>query len=84
MKNKLATLVEGEMKAPFLIATTQKSVQVGGTTPFYWLLCFTLFPYIIMLQVKQGGIKYHFLSLWYDLTWDWMPVSRGIGKHYTH
>ena len=23
-----------------------------------------------MLSVKQGGIKYHFLSLWYDLTWD--------------
>ena len=22
-----------------------------------------------MLSVKQGGIKYHFLSLWYDLTW---------------
>ena len=24
-----------------------------------------------MLSVKQGGIKYHFLSLWYDSTWDW-------------
>ena len=22
-----------------------------------------------MLSVKQGGIKYHILSLWYDLTW---------------
>ena len=22
-----------------------------------------------MLSVKQGGIKYHFLSLWYDSTW---------------
>ena len=21
--------------------------------------------------VKQGGIKYHFLSFWYELTWDW-------------
>ena len=31
-----------------------------------------------MLSVKQGGIKYHFLSLWYDLTWDWTPVSRTI------
>ena len=34
-----------------------------------------------MLSVKQGGIKYHFLSLWYDLTWDWTPVSRTIGEH---
>ena len=36
-----------------------------------------------MLSVKQGGIKYHFLSLWYDLTWDWTPVSWTIGKHST-
>ena len=34
-----------------------------------------------MLNVKQGGIKYHFLSLWYDLTWDWTPISRTIGEH---
>ena len=24
-----------------------------------------------MLSVKQGGIKYHFLSLWYDSIRDW-------------
>ena len=36
-----------------------------------------------MLSVKQGGIKYHFLSLWYDLSWDWTPVSWAIGKHST-
>ena len=35
-----------------------------------------------MLSVKQGGIKYHFLSLWYDATWDWTQVSRAIGEHY--
>ena len=34
--------------------------------------------YLIMLSVKQGGIKYHFLSLWYD--WDWTPVSQAIGN----
>ena len=34
-----------------------------------------------MLSVKQGGIKYHFLSLWYDATWDWTQVSRAIGEH---
>ena len=37
-----------------------------------------------MLIVKQGSIKYHFLSLWYDLTWDWTKVSRAIGKHSNH
>ena len=36
-----------------------------------------------MLSVKQGGIKYHFLSLWYDSTWDWTPVNRTIGKYST-
>ena len=35
-----------------------------------------------MLSVKQGGIKYHFLSLWYDSTWDWTQVSRAIGEHW--
>ena len=37
-----------------------------------------------MLSFKQGGIKYHFLSFWYDLTWDWTQVSQGIGKHSNH
>ena len=31
-----------------------------------------------MLSVKQGGIKYEFLSLWYDPTLVWAPVSRTI------
>ena len=33
-----------------------------------------------MLSVKQGGIKYHFLSLWYDSTWDWTQ-DLAIGEH---
>ena len=40
-----------------------------GSTPFPGLLHFTFDPYLIMLSVKQGGIKYHFLILWYDSTW---------------
>ena len=47
-KVKLATIVEGDPKAPFSIATTPG------------LLHFTLEPYLIMLSVKQGGIKFHF------------------------
>ena len=49
-----------DTKAPFPIGVGE------GTTPFPGLLHFTLDPYLIMLSVKQGGIKYHFLSLWYD------------------
>ena len=37
-----------------------------------------------MLSFKQGGIKYHFLSFWYDSTCDWTPVFRTIGEHSTH
>ena len=37
-----------------------------------------------MLSVKQGDIKYHFLSLWYDSTRDWTQVSRPIGEHSNH
>ena len=33
-----------------------------------------------MLSGKQGGIKYHFLSLWYDSTGDRTPVARTIGE----
>ena len=53
-----------------------------GATPFPGLLHFTLDPYLIVLGAKQGGIKYHFLSLWYDSTWDWTPVSRIIGEFF--
>ena len=35
----------------------------------------------MMLSVKQVGIKYHFLILWYDATWDWTPVSKAFGEH---
>ena len=41
-----------------------------GATPFPGLLHFTLDPYLKMLSVKQDGIKYHFLNLWYDSTKD--------------
>ena len=65
---KLVTLVESDPKASFSIATTPRCR--GGHYFFPWIAPFTLDPYFIMLSVKQGGIKYHFLSLWYDSTWD--------------
>ena len=79
---KLAILIEGDLKAPFSIAIIPRCRE--GATPFPGLFHFTLDPYLIILSAKQGGIKYHFLSLWYDLTWDWSLVSWTIGKHSTH
>ena len=57
---------------------------VEGATPFPGLLHLTLDPYLIILSVKQGSIKYNFLSLWYDSTWYWTQVSRVIGEHSNH
>ena len=47
--------------APFSIDTTPRCW--GGRTPFLGLLHFTLDTYLIMLSVKQGGNKYHFLKV---------------------
>ena len=62
----LATVVEDDPKAPFSIATTSKCR--GGRYSFSWIAPLTLDMYLILLSVKQGGIKYHFYSLWYDAT----------------
>ena len=62
----MATLVEGDPKTLFSIANTQKWRE--GAAPFPRLLHFTLHTYLIVLSVKQGGIIYHLLSLWYDST----------------
>ena len=52
-----------------------------GAISFSGLLHFSLDTYLTILSVKQGGIKYHFLNLCYDSTWDWTPLSQAIGKH---
>ena len=62
------TLVKSDPKAPFEKLPHQGIEE--GATPFLGLLHFTLDPYLIMLSAKQGSIKYHFSSLWYDSTWD--------------
>ena len=58
IKTIKSTLVEGDPKAPFSIATTLRCRE--GATPFPVFIHFTLNPYLIMLTVKQGGVKYHF------------------------
>ena len=59
-KIKMATIVEGDQKAPFSIATTSRCGGADGATPFPVLLHYALDTYLILLGVKQGGIKYHF------------------------
>ena len=59
-------LFEGNPKAPFLIATTPRCKGGRYSIP----LIATLYPYLLVLSVKQGGMKYHYLSLSYDTTWD--------------
>ena len=56
----LETVVKGDLKASFLITTTlrcrerRKSFVGGG------LLHFTRDTNLIVISVKQSGIKYHF------------------------
>ena len=57
----LPTIVEDNLKAPFLIARCR-----GGRYSFPRIGSPTLDPCLIMLSLKQGGIKYHFL-VWLDL-----------------
>ena len=53
------TIVEGNQKALFSKASTLATVR-EGVTPFPELHYFTLDMYLILLSVKQGGIKYYF------------------------
>ena len=60
-------IYDGDLKAPFSIATTPRCR--GDTSPFPGLLLFNLDRYLLMLSVKKGGIKYHFFKslIWLDL-----------------
>ena len=51
----MATVVEGDLKALFSIATTPRCK--GGRIFLPGLLLFNLDTYLIMLSVKQRGIK---------------------------
>ena len=46
---KLATVVEGDQKAPFSIATTRRCRE--GAIPFPGLLLFTLDKHLILLSI---------------------------------
>ena len=77
---KVAILVKRDLKAPSSIATTLRYRK--GHYPIPWIAPLYSWSLPYNASVKQGGIKYHFLSLWYDLTWEWTPVFQTIDEHY--
>ena len=64
---KSATLFEDDPKAPFSIATPPRCRE--GRYSFPWIAPLPLIP-TLYCCVKQRGLEYHFLSIWYDSTWD--------------
>ena len=58
---KLATVVEGDLKAVSISQLPHRDVRESAT-PFPGLFLLTLDAYFIMLSVKQVGIKYHFFE----------------------
>ena len=75
------TMVESNLKAPFSIATTPRCRE--GHYSFLWIAPITHDPYVIIPSVKQKSIKYYFLSLWYDSTWDLTKSPRSLGNTLT-
>ena len=63
-KINLVILVEGDPRAPFSIAITPGCR--GGRYSIPRIA--SPYPHIVMLSGWQSGLKYHFLSLWYDST----------------
>ena len=58
-------MIKSYLKVPFSIATSWRFR--GACYSFPWIAPLALDPYLIMLSVKQGDIKYHFWV--FDMTW---------------
>ena len=56
----------------------------GGHYSFPWIALLTLDLYLIMLCVKQGGIKYHFWVFGMTRLGIESQVSQAIGEYSTH
>ena len=80
--SKLADRSRGRPEGSLFVATTPKCMR--GRYSFPWIDLLTLDPCLIMLSVKQGGIKCHVFSLWYDPICDWTLISRTIGEYITN
>ena len=55
---KWPTVIEGDPKVPFLMATTLRCW--GGRYSFSWIAPIILDPYLIIQSIKERGIKSHF------------------------
>ena len=69
-----ATLVDGDSKAPFSMATTLRCR--GERYSIHWIA--PLYPCSLPYNAKRLA-RWHqvpFLSVWYNSTWDWTSVSR--------
>ena len=60
------TVIEGDLKTLFQITTTL--IYRGGPNSFPRIASLSLDPYLIILSIKHGGIKYYFLSFGDDST----------------
>ena len=77
------TFVEGDSKAPLFNSyynVVYGKVLLHSQDCSSKPLILTLWCWVLSKAVSNTI----FLSLWYDLTWDWTPVSRTIGEHSTH
>ena len=70
-----------------------QSSSITGNSPsdFFSVISRTLVGGVLPLCREAVSVFYspsrlgnHFLSLWYDSTWDWTQVSRTISEHSTH
>ena len=76
---KLATAVEGNLKTPFSIATSLRCR--GGHYSFPQIAPLNLDPYLVMLSVKQGDIKYLFF-FFESLVWFNLELNSGHLNHW--
>ena len=76
MKVKLAIVFEGDSKSSFSLATR-------GGRYFSWIA--SLYPWSVLYNAECLARRHQvpFLSLWFDSTWDWTPVSWTTGEHST-
>ena len=58
MKVIWTTAVKGDPMASISVATRARYRE--GHYSFHWIAPLILDPYLVMLSIKQGDIKYHF------------------------
>ena len=77
----LASSLKGDPKTPFSIATTPICWRGRYSIPWIAPLYLWFWPYNPEYWARQCQVP--FLTLWYDSTWDWTPVSQTTDEHYS-